>query len=433
MPRLALISPKGADFARDGSLSEFLQNEPRMRNIRNLWNSPNLGLLTIAALTPSHWDIEYIDEHLRAIDFDRQYDIVGISCMTQQIERGYEIARIFQQKGILTVIGGIHATVCPEEVAEVADVVVAGEAELLWPMFIQDWESGKFKRIYKEGNPGRLDMRISPFPRYDIIKDYNYSTITVHTSRGCPHDCSFCAASRVYGPVYRRKTNEQIISELILIKEHFENKYVLFGDDNIFVSREESKSLLREIKKLNIRWVAQTDISIADDMELVQLMADSGCQWVVIGLESVSRKSLEKVNKWKTKQHENYKESINKIQGKGIGVMGAFVFGLDYDDESVLEDTIQFIEECNFYGIHVTTPTPFPGARFRNMMIDEGRLLDLPWSYYTHWDVLIQPKHMSSEELHDCIVKIYKTFTAEENVNRRFQMFIQRQRNLIQS
>ena len=424
VPRLALISPKGAEFSRNEVLSKFLKDELRMKNIRNLWNSPNLGMLTVAALTPSEWDIEYIDEHLRDIDFNQKYDIVGLSCMTQQIERGYEIANKFKEKGITTVIGGIHATVRPEEVAQYVDVVIAGEAELTWPTFLEDWGNGTYKKIYKELHPGMLDISTSPIPRYDLIKDYNYSTITINTSRGCPHDCSFCAASRVYGPVYRRKNNEQIISEIMRIKELFGNSYILFGDDNIFVSRDESKDLLREIKKLNVRWVAQTDISISDDDELLKLMAESGCQWVVIGLESIARKSLEDINKWKTDRLDSYRDSIDKVQSYGIGVMGAFVFGLDYDDYSVMEDTIKFIADCNFYGIHVTSPTPFPGSRYRNVMQESGRLIDLPWSYYTHWDVLIKPNLLTPNEVQNCIYKIYRAFVDEKEANKRFANFI---------
>lgn len=434
MPRLALISPRGADFARNKTLADFLTSEPKMKNIRSMWSSPNLGLLTVAALTPGDWDIEYIDEHQKPINFASNYDIVGVSCMTQQVERGYEILRKFKEKGITTVIGGIHATVRPDEVAGHADTVIVGEAELTWPRFLRDWSAGSPEKMYTEDRPGKLDMNLSPVPRYELVKDYNYTTITVHTSRGCPHDCSFCAASRVYGPLFRRKSNEQIINELILIKKEFPGKYVLFGDDNIFVSRRESKELLKEMRKIGLHWVAQTDISIATDDELLRLMAEGGCHWVVIGLESIAPKSLENVNMWKVARVAHYRDYVARIQKYGIGVMGAFVFGLDYDDFSVMQDTIDFINECNLYGIHVTSPTPFPGTRFRKQMESERRLIDMPWSYYTHWDVLIKPRLMSPEELHDCIYKIYQSFVSEEDTKKRFVNFIHQQRkNLIQN
>lgn len=428
MPKLALISPKGVDYANDKKLASFLKDDPRMKNIQRMWSSPNLGLLVLATLTPSNWEIFYIDEYHREIDFDVEYDLVGISCMTQQVERGCEISRQFRSRGITTVIGGIHATVFPEDVQDEFDSVIIGEGELLWPQFIKDWENKSLKKHYREENAGCYDITESPIPRYDLIQDYPYSTITISTSRGCNHDCSFCAASRVYGSVYRRKSNKQIINEIKEIKRYFPDRYILFGDDNIFVSRRDSKELLHQIKGLNIRWAAQTDISIADDQELLQLMAESGCIWVVIGLESISEENLKGVEKWKGERVHSYRENIQLIQKFGIGVLGAFVFGLDADDQNMMQKTIDFINGCNFYGIHVTTPTPFPGTRFRKEMKEQGRLLDKPWSFYTHWDVIIKPKQMTPEELSECILKIYQNFSSEDNTNRRFTNFIKAMR-----
>jgi len=429
MPRLALISPKGADYTQDEQLSSFLKSDNRMQNIRRMWSSPNLGLLVIAALTPSNWEIVYIDEHHREIDFTQQYDVVGISCMTQQILRGYEIASEFRLRGITTVIGGIHATVCPDEVISYVDSVMVGEAESLWEGLLKDWENGQLKSIYKEDIPGSCDVTKSPIPRYDLIVDYPYETITIDTSRGCNHNCSFCAASKVYGSVYRRKSNDQILAELNEIIKYFPDRYVLFGDDNLFVSRDECKDLLERIKPLGIRWAAQTDISIAEDVELVRKMADGGCIWVVIGLESITSANLTGVEAWKATRVQDYKASVRIIQENGVGVMGAFVFGMDYDDNEKMEKTIEFINDCNLYGIHVTSPTPFPGTRFRQEIIDADRLIDKPWSYYTHWDIIIQPKMMKEEELKNCIYKIYQSFSSEENMQKRFQTFIHQMRN----
>lgn len=424
MPKLALISPKGAEFTHDERLANFLKDDNRMKNIRSMWNSPNLGLLVIAAYTPDDWEIDYIDEHVREIDFNIPYDIVSISCMTQQVNRGYDIAGIYREKGILTLMGGIHATMCTEEVAEHVDVVLAGEGEVIWPEFIRDWQKGTYKKIYREENPGTLDITKTKIPRYDLIKDYPYATVTINTSRGCNHDCCFCAASKIYGSVYRRKTNEQIIRELEVIKGLYPNKYVLFGDDNIFVLRQDSKELLREIQKLNIRWALQTDISIAEDEELIKLLADSGCIWTTIGFESIQEANLKFVEEWKADRVKNYPEWIKRIQKYGIGIMGAFVFGLDCDTVDSVDETIKFINDNNFYGIHVTTPTPFPGTRFRKQLEEEDRILNKAWSYYTHWDIVMQPKLMTVDQLRESIYKIYISFSSEENSKKRFTQFI---------
>lgn len=424
MPRLALISPKGAEYAMNGVLSDFFKTEPKMKNIRKMWNSPNLGLLTIAALTPDDWEITYIDEHQKEIDFMNKYDIVAISCMTQQIDRGLEVAELFHDQGAVVVMGGIHTTVYPQDDYPKVDAIIVGEAELQWHRFLNDWKNQEVKQIYREACPGAYDIKKSPIPRYDLIKDYKYETITVATSRGCSHACSFCAASRVFGAVYRRKSNEQVIRELKEIKRLFPNRYILFGDDNIFESREESKELLLEMEKLKISWVAQTDISIGSDMELLEQMARSGCHWVVVGLESITSKNLERVGQWKANRVKHYKEYISNIQANRIGVLGAFVFGLDYDDFQAMEETVKFIKDCNLYGIHVTSPTPFPGTRYRDEIESEGRLIEKPWSYYTHWDVLIRPKLLTPDEVQNCIYQIYQSFISDEESKNRFRNFI---------
>lgn len=428
MPKLALISPKGVDYTHDQHLLKFLQSDTSMQNIRRMWNSPNLGLLVLAAVTPSEWEIDYIDEHHVEIDFSKQYDIVGISCMTQQICRGYEIASEFRSRGVITVIGGIHATTCVEEVKKYTDVVIVGEGESLWPQVLDDWKHNKLKHVYQEDNPGTYDITLSPVPRYELIKNYPYDTITINTSRGCNHNCSFCAASKVYGSRYRRKTNEQIIEEIKEIVSIFPNRYILFGDDNLFVSRKECKELLDEMKTLNIRWAAQSDISIAEDIELVKQMAESGCIWLVVGLESVNEENLVGVEVWKAKRVKNYKQAIATIQRYGVGVMGAFVVGLDHDEKEDIDKTINFINECNFYGIHVTSPTPFPGTRFRQEIIEQGRLVNKTWSCYTHWDVVIYPKKMTIEDLENSIYKIYQSFSSEDNMRSRFISFMNKKR-----
>jgi len=433
MPKLALISPKGADYANDEILASYLKEDPKMLNIRKMWSSPNLGLLVIAALTSEEWDITYIDEHHLSINFDDNYDVVGISCMTQQVDRGCEISRRFRSRGITTVAGGIHTTVLPEDVQDDFDSIIIGEGELLWPIFLNDWRNGVCKKMYREERAGCYDINESPIPRYDLIKDYPYSTITINTSRGCNHDCSFCAASRVYGSVYRRKDNHQIIQEIKAAKHYFPDCYILFGDDNIFLSREDSKELLRQMKGLDIHWAAQTDISIAEDGELLDLMAGSGCIWVVIGLESICENNLKNVEAWKANRVHKYKIYIQTIQEHGIGVMGAFVFGLDHDDMEMAEKTISFINECNLYGIHVTTPTPFPGTRYRLEMGAQDRLLDRPWYYYTHWDVVIIPNKLTIDELSECIIRIYKAFSSDESSNQRFINFINNMRNRMTS
>jgi len=322
---------------------------------------------------------------------------------------------------VLTIIGGIHATVLPHEAMQHADIVMVGEGERTWPQFIFDYESGNIKNVYRDDSKKRFQFEEHVLPRYDLLKGYNYPIITLQTTRGCPHDCSFCCASKVFGSGYRRKCNADILRELELISKMFPDALILFADDNFMVHRKECKNLLKKMMTINIRWLAQTDVSIAQDDELLKLMVLSGCQWIVIGFESVHFDSLYQLDNknWKLKQLPGYEQAIKKIQSFGIGVYGTFIVGLDEDDKKVFNETENFIKQNKLYGVNVTVPTPLPGTRLRDIMNDENRILVNDWSYYTFWDVTIQPKKMGVSDLEKGLLSIYKGIFDESQIYQR--------------
>lgn len=415
MKRVVLISPRGSLFGRNEKMKKFLESSNVMESFRHLWSGPNLGLITVAAYMPKEWEIEYIDENYVEIDYSKEYDMVCLSAMTQQAPNAYKIAEKFRSKGVLTVMGGIHATVCPEEASKHVDVVIAGEGEALWPVFLEDYLDGNIKRIYNEAVPGGYQLEKALIPRYDLLLGYDYAVITLYTTRGCPHNCSFCCASNIYGHKYRRKSNEQIFKELEMIKKLFPSKLILFADDNMLVRRHECKEMLRTIVSMDLRWIAQTDISIAQDEELLELMVLSGCQWVVVGFESISHKSLRDIEKiyFKLEHQSRYPELIEKIQSYGIGIYGTFIVGLDNDTKNVFEFTSDFIIQNNLYGVNVTVPTPLPGTQLREKFLKEGRVLNDDWGYYTFWDVVIRPKQMTVKQLEEGLLYMYSRITEE--------------------
>ena len=421
MKKVVLISPKGSAFGKNEELLRFLEETNGMESFRALWTGPNLGLITIADLFPEDWEVEYIDENYKMIDYERKYDIVCVSAMTQQIVNAYNIIDKFRSQNALTIIGGIHATVLPDEAMQHADVVIVGEGETTWPQFISDYENGNIKRIYRDNLEKRFQFEKHVLPRYDLLKGYKYPIITLQTTRGCPHDCSFCCASKVFGSGYRRKSNSDILRELKLIRKMFPDALILFADDNFLVNRKKCKNLLKEMIELNIRWLAQTDVSIALDDELLELMVVSGCQWVVIGFESVHLDSLYQLDNknWKLKQLPGYEQAIEKIQSFGIGVYGTFIVGLDEDDINVFKQTENFIKKNKLYGVNVTVPTPLPGTRLRDKLQDENRILVDDWSCYTFWDVTINPNKMNVNELEDGLLRIYKNIFDESQVYQR--------------
>ncbi len=430
--RVALINPKGTIFSKTERMTEFLEQSVTMGSFRHFWSAPCLGLLTIAAYLPPEWEAHYIDENYIDIDFNLPYDMVCISAMTVQATRAYEIAKIYRSKNILTVMGGIHATVLPDEAMQHADVVIAGEGEVLFPQFISDYIMHKYKNLYREDKVGLYDLKNCIAPRYDLIKSYNYPIVNLYTTRGCPRKCNFCCASNVYGVKYRRKSNHQILLEIDIIKNLYPDKLLLFADDNLFVMREKSKELLKRLTDYKMRWIAQTDITIAEDEELIRLMAEAGCQWIVIGFESVSEKSLKGIESksFKYQYLHSYQDKIKKIQSYGIGIYGTFIVGLDEDGTEIFDRTADFIINNSLYGANITVPTPLPGTDLRVKLENENRIASNQWENYTLWDVVTIPKGMSKVELEDGLLYMYKIITQQNNANERMKYLLKNLRQV---
>ena len=428
--RAALINPKGALFSRTPSLAVFLEQSVTMGSFRHFWSAPCLGLLSIAAYFPPDWELDYFDENQRPVSFEKDYDLVFISAMTVQAVRAYQLADEFRRRGAKVVMGGIHATLLPEEAMTHADVVIAGEGEPLFPQFLQDYAKGKTRRVYREALPGSYDLKQCISPRYALLKGWNYPIINLYTTRGCPRRCRFCCASNVYGTAYRRKANAQIIEEIREITRLFPDELLLFADDNLFVRRRESKELLREMIPLNVRWIAQTEISIAEDSELLELMAASGCQWIVVGFESVSPDSLKGIEdrSFKKRRLPAYPANIRRIQDEGIGIYGTFIVGLDGDDLSIFQRTADFILQNALYGANITVPTPLPGTALREEMLKEGRIMEKGWDNYTLWDVVASPRSMTVQELEDGLLGLYRTISDPRNAQERLCAILRQRR-----
>ena len=412
--KIGLISPKGLT-TNDNKLEQIFQNTNHVQSYTDsLSGAFGTGLLVISTLTPDHIEIEIIDENFDTIDFNKDYDLIGISAMTHQASRAYEIADKFRSRNIIVAIGGIHATVLPDEVKRHCDSVFIGEAEYTWPVFLKDFENGNVSDFYKSEKP--VDMTSLPTPRYDLLKKENYKVVWMQTGRGCPHDCEFCVASNVYGYKYRHKTINQIIDEIEFIHKIWPNARINFADDNLFLNRKFLKELVRHLKKMNFIWFAQTDISIANDEEFLTELKAAGCTTLFIGFESVSEPSLSLINKnsWKLKQLYNYPDAIEKIQSKGIGIVGAFILGLDGDTEETFNELADFILDNNIFIPQITVLTPLPGSRLYKRLKKENRLIDIPWSNYTFTEVNYIPQNMTGEELKNGLYRIYKKVYSKE-------------------
>jgi radical SAM superfamily enzyme YgiQ (UPF0313 family) len=430
--KIGLISPKGPTLSKDKNFLDFWDNSKEISFYKDYWSGPSTGLLTIASLTNSSHEIHYFDEVDKPIDFDFKFDLVGISANTQQAIRAYQISRKFQEKGVYSVLGGLHATLLPEEASQNANTIICGEAEYLWPKFLEDFRNKKAQKIYKSITP--VNLEDSPVPRYDLISHRKNKLIWIQTSRGCPHDCDFCAASKIYGKNYRYKPVKNALNEIVAVRNILGNITIGFSDDNFFTNKNRARELLEQIIPLKIRYICQTDISFADDDAMLALACKSGCIMALVGLESVDQVNLNSIDtkNWKHNKFVTYPERIAKIQSFGIGVFGTFIIGLDHDDSSIGEKTSKFIIDNNLFGAQLTILTPFPGTRLRDRLEKEKRITSSNWENYTAWNTNIIPKGMSADELNNTVLQIYKDIYEKNVYQKRIKHFKNIQKSLIE-
>ena len=417
MIRTALIVPKGSKYGKNPYLKTFLEKNDIVSNFYGAWETPNLSLLTIAGLfDEQRYRLRFIDEdHGQPVPFEEPFDLVLVTGMTQQINRAYAICDEFRKKGVYTAIGGIHATIYPLEALRHADTVMTGEGEDTLPRFLRDWEEGRPQRRYDA--KGFVNLAASPVPRYDLTDPSRYASYSIQTTRGCPRTCSYCTLPVIYGSVYRHKSVEQVVREIRAIKKTDPNAFVFFADDNMFIQKEHAKKLLEAIASENIVWGTQTDISVATQPDILKMLRPSGCRWLFIGFENVSRDSLQLLdeNRWKAQMRSRYEELIENIHKAGVYIWGSFLFGTDNDRPGVFEDTLRFVMDNGIYSGSFTILTPLPGTALFEQMKRQGRILDEDWSRYTFWDVVYRPKHMTADQLAQGVAYVYDRFYSEEN------------------
>jgi len=386
-----------------------------------------LGLLTVAGLTPSGWDITIIDENLGVRDFSLlpKPDLVGITAFTSQSSRAYEIAAEFRHRGVPVVMGGIHATMCQEEALQYVDAVVTGEAENVWKDVLCDVQQNQLNRIYI-GQYADMD-RILP-ARHDLLnKGYKFGAI--QTTRGCPLNCSFCSVSAFNGNRYRHRPTDQVIEELKLVKE----KWVLIVDDNLIGTAprhiEKAKELFRAMIQANLGkyWIGQVTVNMADDEELLALAKQAGCRGVFIGFESPSPKGLKEVGKkFNLLKSRNFRSSVRRIQRHKILVVGSFIMGLDKDGPGIGR---QIAKAAGRYGVDLLNAlflTPLPGTRLWDRMKSQSRIAadDFPedWKYYTLGFPTANYMHLSwadiLNEMNSCDRSFYSLWWILRRVGR---------------
>jgi radical SAM superfamily enzyme YgiQ (UPF0313 family) len=396
---------------------------------------PSLGLLTLAALTPKTVDTRYLEvpDLAQVSGVPEEFDAVAISSFSAQIQEAYDLADRYRQLGTKVILGGLHVTALPAEAMAHADAVVLGEGEIAWPEVLAGLSGPEreLRRVY-DARGRSFDLAHAPVPRYELLDPQRYNRLTLQTQRGCPFRCEFCAASIQISPAYKLKPVERVMAEVRRIKSLWPKPFIEFADDNSFVNKAHSKRLLRALADEHIKWFTETDVSVADDAELLALMRDSGCAQVLIGLESTTLAGLdglEQKSNWKARQLGRYMQAIERIQNHGITVNGCFILGLDGTGPESFDEIWRFVRESRLYEVQITVQTAFPGTPLYQRLKREGRILrDGAWELCTLFDVNFQPANMTVSELEAGLRSLGQRLYSEEFTRERQTDFWRRWR-----
>jgi radical SAM superfamily enzyme YgiQ (UPF0313 family) len=377
--------------------------------------SPLAGLLAVAASIPrDQYEVILTDENIEEIDFDLKADVVGISAMTSYVNRGYEIADQFRSRGVPVVMGGVHPSFMPQEALKHCDAVVIGEVELVIDRLLDDLRHGSMRGSYK--SQALHPMVGMPMPRYDLLKKHRYVNRTfVQTSRGCHQGCTFCAEPLMNGLKFRYRPVDEVVREM----ENCGSRFISVNDADFFGTPERPKQVMRAMKGRGFRWQAGVTSKLAQDDEMLELAADSGCTMLSIGFESISRATLKSVHKH-VNRPENFAALVEKVHSYGIMVFGLFMFGFDGDDRSVFEETVRFNRESDYDACAYSVLTPYPGTLTWYEMKKANRIICFDWDKYDQGQVVYRPAQMSGDELRLGQLQAYDTFYALSSIVSRF-------------
>jgi radical SAM superfamily enzyme YgiQ (UPF0313 family) len=360
---------------------------------RRLIRFPQLTMPLLAAHTPDHWEVSHTDEIVQRVDFNKRVDLVGITANTPAAPHAYGLAREFRRRGVAVVIGGPHATLMPDEVAQHADAVVVGEGELVWPQLLADFERGELKHTYRSCM--LPDLKKMPAPRWDLIKGRAYGKGVTIATRGCPFACEYCTIPQMYQRRMRYRPVGEVVDEI----KRMPGRALIFWDDNIGADRAYAKELFTAIAPFKRWWTSQCTADAAFDDEFMSLAARSGCKALFLGLETISQASLNGANK-RHNHAAGYGEVIRRFHAHGIAVQAGVVFGFDHDDRTIFRTTVEAYRLAGLDSATVSVLIPFPNTPIFKRLDAEGRILTRDWSKYNgKKDVVFQPAMMSPHEL----------------------------------
>ncbi len=405
--RISLVAPCKEGQVWKGQRSHFV------------W-SP-YALTVVAAHTPRDIEVGIRDEAVETLDMDElaAADLVGITSLTANAPRAYQIADELRRRGTKVVLGGIHASFMPQEASTHADSVLIGEAEGVWEQVCEDLKARRPLRRYYKAN-GFHSLENLPRPRRDLLRPKAYGVpFTIMASRGCVYDCSFCSTTRFMGNKFRVRPVKEVIAEL----EGWPGKFFIFLDDLLHAHRKYIRELLTAMIPLKKNFIAQTTINTADDPELLKLTAKAGGLGCLLGIESLSPENIRDVRKGISNKVEKYTERIKAFHDAGLMVQGSFIFGLDGDTPDVFRRTVDFAYEARLEACNFAVLTPLPGTDVYTRMHREGRITTYDWSLYDKLNVVFKPRGLTPEQLQEGVIGAYREVYSLRGIWRRLPLF----------
>ncbi len=408
-----MVSILERTFLMNGNSVLFVEPGGASNTFSKFMSIPLLGPVYLATMArKAGYDSRVINENIikRRI-FDDELagaDVLCVSSLTSTVDRGKEIATRYSELrkecGLpaRSIIGGIHASMLPDDVSPYFDQVVVGEGEEI----ILDLLSGKLEGKVIKGRPLE-DLDKVPMPDFSLVKGWKDGRIwPVMTSRGCPYDCNFCSVTEMFGRGYRKQSPQRVLDEVMRYKDG----YVFFVDDNFAADIKRSDAILDLMGERGFKnsWTTQVRTNVTKKPEFVAKMRDRGCKWVYVGLESINPESLLDMQKGQTV--EDIRKAMSVFHENGVRVHGMFMFGSDPDKMDVFKTTTAFARECRIDTAQFNVLTPLPGTRLFNRIVSEGRLLHRKWQYYDGLHVVFSPKHMSPRELQEGMMSCFSDF-----------------------
>lgn len=408
--------------------NKLLLINPGGQNYRHnqFYEPVELGIVA-SLVTKPNWEVELVD-----FRFEENYlpeaDLVALSSRIIDINKTYEIIKYYKEKGTTTIIGGTHATLCPDEAKKFADVVVLGEAESILEQILSDFENNNLKKVYQGGTDLKYAVNRNHYKHY-------YKTATLQLSRGCPLSCDFCCVGKIHNRTHRYRPVEDVVKEIKSTKQ----KLLFFTDENMYgfstKNRETVLSLFKEMisQKVNKHWIGMASINAGLDNEFLSLARKSGCRILLIGFEATDKETLNNINKkLNAKLLNDYQKIIRNIHKHKIAICGAFMLGLPTDTVNAINKRTRFIIESDIDAFFVTMFTPFPGSKLFDDLKENNKITynDYPkdWAYYNQNEPVYENEHVPN--LKALFIECQNEIRQTKILRKRFFMTIFKTKSL---